>query len=413
MRIAFTRSVDIGQAQPFLSYISKYVQKKGYETKLFYTDGECSSDMFPGEIEKVSADVSSETLVNKILEWKADVVISISLPDDNSLRDACVKEILMEKHQIPMIMHSMEATAIMCNKWETKSFLRNLGYAVTDGFLIHGDLINDRGIRYHSYREFIFNKVQKMGFPIIVKPLWDSMSCGIQIMDTVEELQEYLSTNPPTADVLVEQFIEGELFGIEVLGCDGNYRCQPLVRKCSNSVRNLFPFDHLRFAPFTNESYPIQELEEMVLNIASKLEVSGSIDVELIYKDGIFYIIEINPRISGMTNLSSAVSGQNAFQCLLEMAEGEWESKYGLPKQDRFVAEFPLENMVAATAERMQNRDDVVHVSFNRYHDGRTQYKMMLSAVDAEDCFSKLMGLNEENKIVPHHIIEELRSSMT
>ncbi|TCP69461.1 ATP-grasp domain-containing protein [Baia soyae] len=413
MRIAFTRSVDIGQAQPFLRYISKYVQKNEHQIKLFYTDGECNEEMFPGEMEKVPADVSCETLVEKIVDWKADVVISISLPDDNSLRDACVKEILMEKHQIPMIMHSMEATAIMCNKWETKGFLRNLGYAVTDGFLIHGDLINDRGIRYHSYRDFIFHKVQKMGFPIIVKPLWDSMSCGIQIMDTVEELRDYLTTNPPTADVLVEQFIEGELFGIEVLGCDGNYRCQPLVRKCSNSVRNLFPFDHLRFAPFTHESYPIQELEEMVLNIASKLEVSGSIDVELIYKDGIFYIIEINPRISGMTNLSSAVSGHNAFQCLLEMAEGEWVNKHRLPKQDRFVAEFPLENITPATAERMRNRDDVVYVSFNRYHDGRTQYKMMLSAVDAEDCFFKLMGLNEENKIVPIHIIEELRSSMT
>src|SRR5688500_17488781 len=113
MKIAYIRSVELKQAHPYVADLSEFARERGLALKLFYTDGECTSQLFPGESEKVSPDISVQYLVSAIVDWGAERVFSLSIPDNNSLRDACVRQGLEERHAIPAIMHSVAATHTM------------------------------------------------------------------------------------------------------------------------------------------------------------------------------------------------------------------------------------------------------------------------------------------------------------
>ena len=95
-RIALIRSVDVKQAQPMLFSMSKELSKFA-SLKLFYSDGECGKKDFCGEFEHFENSLSLVELADKVLSWNPDVVISISIPDNNALRDAVLADYLKIK----------------------------------------------------------------------------------------------------------------------------------------------------------------------------------------------------------------------------------------------------------------------------------------------------------------------------
>lgn len=410
MKIAFIRSVDVYQAHPTLSLIEEYCKKQNIEAKLFYTDGQCNANLFPGGYEKICSDISCEQLAKKVADWGADKVISISIPDDNSFRDSCVKKILEDSYGIPMIMHSLDATVAMCNKWDTAQLLRKLEIPVTDSFLLHGDLLNKRGINYKAYITYLQEKVEALGFPIIVKPLWDCMSLGISIYNDIKSFDEWIKTDPPIQDMLIEQYlINGELFSIEVLGQNGIYMCQPLIKKCTGKEIELFPFNHFRFGPYVANDLESQKkinvLKKNLIRVAEELQICGAVEFEIMRSEGEFIIIEINPRISGTTNLSSYISGNNSYVCLLEMALGNWSLK---EYKEKFAAEFPLLQLSQELLNTLKKDKKFVFVNKVVYHDGREQTKAMLKADDIYDCQLIIKELHNQYKIISGLVMEEL-----
>jgi carbamoylphosphate synthase large subunit len=412
LRIAFIRSVDINQANPTLFSTNKYIKENNITAKLFYTDGLCNESLFPGEFEKVSPNTSINELVEKILEWKPDSVISISLPDDNSLRDSIIKEFLEGKHNIPVIAHPLSTTSMLCNKWETNQTLRSLGYEVPNSVLVHGDLINKRGIEYRSYIDSLLCKLNELTFPVVTKPLWDSMSSGVNIFYSINEIRSWLEVSPPSYDIMVEEFIDGQLFGIEVVGMDNRYITQPLIRIYNGDKEKLTPFDHSRYGPEEDLQIFSGELESMLKKIASELRITGSVEFDLIFKNGTFYIIEINPRVSGLTNLSSAISGFNTYELLLSMALGQWNQVSINQEQKEFTVEFPLINMSDELIEILKSRYKIFHVEKVFYHNGKSQYKMLLQGYNKIACIEKMEGINKSFNIIPKYILNELTENL-
>ena len=72
------------------------------------------------------------------------------------------------------------------------------------------------------------------------------MSQGIKILKDMEETRSFLSTL--TVDYIFQEYILGELLGIETITHNENVYFQPLVRKYTGE--NLVPFDHLRYGPY-------------------------------------------------------------------------------------------------------------------------------------------------------------------
>ncbi|MBD8847185.1 ATP-grasp domain-containing protein [Priestia megaterium] len=406
MKIAFIRSVSLQQANPTLRAIKDYAFHDNIELKLFYTDGDCNSELFPGDFEKVSEDIGPEELCEKIIKWEADAVISISLPDNNAHRDSYLKELLEEQFNIPVIMHPVSTTTLLSNKWETNQWLKRNGYKVPKSILVYGDLLSKRTVKYVAYIDFIISKVKKLKKPYFLKPLWDSMSTGVLKINDINELKKYLYDTNINCDFVIEEQVNGGLYGMEVVGNNGNYFCQPLVKKCTGITDSLVPFDHVRFGPFPLNNDEIIQLENKLIKICNELKICGSVEFEFIRNEKEFYIIEINPRVSGMTNLSSAISGLNTYTCLLQMAQGRvCDSE----KNPSFTLELPLENMTVEKFDEISTLTGVHSINHVVYHNGTEQYKMLFQVNNLEEACLKLSDINKHFENIPNYVFEEIK----
>lgn len=405
MRIAFVRSVDLQQANPALNNIKNYALQNDIEMKLFYTDGNCNPQLFPGEFEKVKEDIDAEELARKIIQWGADVAISISLPDNNAHRDSYLKELLETKFNIPVIMHPVKTTTLLSNKWETNQWLKKHGYQVPKSVLVYGDLLSKRTVKYVSYIDFVISQVKDLKGPYYLKPLWDSMSTGVRKFSDISEIKNYIYETSIDYDFVIEEQINGGLYGMEVVGNNGNFFCQPLVKKCTDSTDSLVPFDHVRFGPFPINNKEKLLLETNFIEICKKLEICGSVEFEFIGNDTGFHIIEINPRVSGMTNLSSAISGVNTYVCLLQMAKG---FKMNQKNNEWFTLELPLENMSIDKLKKLTQFKEIYSINHVVYHNGTKQYKMLLQVDNLEDASRYLSEINTKFNIIPSHVFSEI-----
>ncbi|RCW16689.1 hypothetical protein CAC02_07070 [Streptococcus gallolyticus] len=320
-KVAFIRSVDIHQAEPSLSLLLENIKtmKKvnDLKLKLFFSDGIIHDEkIFPGEVCRFSSDASVDKLVLEIVKWSPDYVISISIPDNNSFRDSVLKEKL-KKYGIPMLIHPIDSMFILCNKWNTSLWLKSQGFYVPKSIQVSYEKIaNNIGVDYSEYLNAIYCSLSQMHGPFVVKPLWDSMSCGVQIFDDCSQVVEYIKKYCKQ-DLIIEQHVDGELFSIEVLADENNILVQPLIKKVLLDKKDLMPFNHLRYGNYRLEDNLYFNLKSNLLRIVKKLRLNGNVEFEMIRKDNKFHIIEINPRVSGVTNLSTAISGINTYSWLL------------------------------------------------------------------------------------------------
>jgi len=378
-RIAFLRSIEIQQTDPYLSRLDEAFRTKGIQAKLFYTDGDCGPDDFPGESEKLDPSPSCDDIVRKLLEWRADGVVSISIPDECSLRDAIVKEKLA-RHGIPMVMHGVETTVRLANKWVTKQTVLDHGLNTPPGILVDGDLLNGRNLPVPAYLDFVERKAEELGFPLLSKPLWDCLANGIRYIGSNADLNEYLR-EPYDGNVVLERCLAGELCSVEIVGSQGRYVVQPLIWKGRTGGEPSFLFEQLRFsAPRRIADARFRSVAARLTRLCAELEIDGAIEVEMIYSDGDYHIIEINPRVSGSTTLSIAASGLNTYECLLQILLGAWpqEHSHVTGGRRRFAFQFPIVSPDVDLLHDAERELDLVRAS--SFHiDGKVHANMVIT----------------------------------
>lgn len=152
----------------------------------------------------------------------------------------------------------------------------------------------------------------KCQFPILIKPSERSGSEGVQCIHTREEL-DYIRSQSLEEDWVIEEYLDGPSYSIEVFGFAGEYRVFQVTELEMDRV-----YDCKRVLAPTELDYPLMdEFEELALKIASELSLNGIMDVETILHDGKLKVLEIDARIPSQT--PTAVyhsSGINMVECL-------------------------------------------------------------------------------------------------
>ncbi|MDR6903560.1 ATP-grasp domain-containing protein [Rhizobium miluonense] len=368
-KIALLRSVEVQQAHPYLASIAASFKSSNVSAKLYYTDGDCSEDDFPGAIEKLAPDVTPEAIVDRLLSWGAEGVISLSIPDENTMRDAVVKTKLL-KHGIPTITHPLPTAYLLSNKWETKQAIRRHGLATPDGVLLDGDLLNRRNLPVPAYQDFVRSKCDEIGFPLLTKPLWDCLGNGIRYLTDSTAVEAYLNS-PYNGNVVLEQCVIGQLCSVEIVGRDGNYIIQPLIWKGLTAPELSFPFTQVRHtARIPAAEHDFVPVSDELRTFCIELNIEGVVEVEMIYANNLFYIIEINPRVSGSTTLSIAASHFNTFDALAHMALGKWpEFASTFRGNNSFALQFPyLQSRNASKSNKVKIvRQSDFHINNQKY----------------------------------------------
>lgn len=182
-------------------------------------------------------------------------------------------------------------------------------YAVSSSKLESDKLFNQMGLpRPSSWPD--------CSFPVIAKPSKGSGSRGLKIFYDAGSLKRYFSQSFPPQRWVLQEYLEGSLHSLEIMGMPGNYRAL--------QVTDLFvdtKHDCQRVvAPTKLSAQRVVELETLSLQIADALNLHGIMDVEVLLHQGRFKILEIDARLPSQTPTAVYWStGQNIVQLLAQL----------------------------------------------------------------------------------------------
>lgn len=170
-------------------------------------------------------------------------------------------------------------------------------------------------------------------FPVLAKPSKSSGSKGLKFFHDVGSLKHHFSQSFPPQGWVLQEYLEGSLHSLEIMGISGSYR--------TLQVTDLFvdrDYDCKRVvAPTKLPAKLTMELERLGLQIANALNLHGIMDLEVLLHQGGLKILEIDARIPSQTPTAVYWStGQNMVHMLADLF------------MDRFVQTCPGTGVVQA-----------------------------------------------------------------
>ena len=162
-------------------------------------------------------------------------------------------------------------------------------------------------------------------FPIVVKPDGASGSTGVVVVENQIELD--LALQKISGEVVIQQYLEGPSFSIEIIGCPGNYVTLQVTDLYMDREYDCSGVS----APTLLDSGKTIELHDQVLAIAEAISLHGIMDLEVILHDGKLKILEIDARFPSQTPITVYHStGMNMVNMLVRLfTEGFVEKRPG------------------------------------------------------------------------------------
>ncbi len=306
------RSLDITQASPFLQMAWQKIKRTHPHSLLFLKDQPAMATLPPDGVMESDVDLNAHAVkaVKRVISW--------SIPNERTIEDATLLK------SVEAIPGPLKAVYKLSDKRATKTLFEQFAlptpaWEILDREFTHGALLKD-----NFGGKLECDLVSHMSFPLIAKPLWDCMGHGIEIVHDERALVQTLCANAHR-NILIESFIDGALGCVEIIGTPGNYVFQPAcyTGQSIHGVRSNF--DTIRVShPDFFKTQLNEDIQSRLCNLLSHVSFSGACCVDFIVKGEDIYFLEINPRISGISCLSSAASGINSFEALYLIASGEW-----------------------------------------------------------------------------------------
>lgn len=261
----------------------------------------------------LSEDADALKVSDAIEKEKPDLAVPVTYWESPfdwlSLKDSLVCAEL-EKRGITTAGHS-EKTAYICfDKDSTKDFLRENSFNCAESVHVHHELYwaerNRREISYNIYKESLLHKIRKLALPLVVKNTTGLSSYGMDVCKTADEAIKILNSKKTNGDRLVEEFLEGPSFGIEIYGSNNKYAMSSPFINSVNQFGLTSPKQNVKLGPVFNNKFRIYDLYRDMERLATLLKLNGICQVDLIFHKENWYIVEINSRISGMTETAAA-----------------------------------------------------------------------------------------------------------
>ena len=264
-----------------------------------------------------------DIFAQKIMSFNPDFAISMSFwvnPFDwLPVQDSLIAEKL-ESNGINVICHPAELNYNFFDKNKTKQLLEKNGFLTPKGIYVNHDMYfcagNRKEIKKNVYKDYILNQIKKLHFPLIVKDPFGLSSYGMQVLNTYGEVCNYLNSKKNNSDRIIEEMISGNQFGIEFLCCNSSSNSQTIAKEKLISIFPPFMFSvnkygitspkqSIKIGPIKENSkkndFCVKELNDFITKLAQTFDFNGIAQVDLVLHEKKWYIIEINPRLSGMT----------------------------------------------------------------------------------------------------------------
>ncbi|MFY9140631.1 MAG: 3-methylornithine--L-lysine ligase PylC [Thermacetogeniaceae bacterium] len=163
-------------------------------------------------------------------------------------------------------------------------------------------------------------------FPVIAKPSDMSGSMGVKKILNERDLALFFdSEDYKHNDYLIQEFLEGDSYSIEVVGCPGSY-----VPLQVTDLEMDAGYDCKRvLAPTKLTQDQILQFQNLSLRISELLQLTGIMDVEAINHNGVLKVLEIDARLPSQT--PTAVYRSTGINMLVMLYDLYTEGQMSLP----------------------------------------------------------------------------------
>ena len=333
------------------------VTTKGYAAHLVDYD-ENKQEIAPEGVNLILLDPTSDTdaYVEAIRKQAPSIAIAASFfggqVDWETLKDALIAEELRQVG-IRAVSNSLFAAETFFDKWNTHGVLTEKGFPVAKAThipAVYQKLAKDNPALFSNvYLDLAFHRIRQMQFPVIVKSAGASGSSGIFVASDFEKAKENILSRDDSADLIVEEMLKGEQFGTEIHGTKGNYTILPPFKFKLRDDGMIETLEKIKYGPITDEKYRIEELRSMLRRLAEEMGIEGCAQVDLAFDGNRWAIIEVNPRLSGMSSASAALESRYALEVCIESC---------LDKKINYDAPLILEKCISFVT-RVKSLDDL------------------------------------------------------
>lgn len=275
----------------------------------------------------VPQEYNEKQFAEKVAETNPDLAIAASFyvaPYDwLPINDALVSEILNSKG-IKTLCNPQEASLLCFDKNQTQFILEKVGLNVPKTIFVHHQLYfcagNRKEVNSNVYAQSVRSRLKKMTYPVIIKDTVGLSSYGMEVCNTFEEADNFLKSKRNNSDRIIQELIHGIQAGCEIHGVPGNYNVLPPFIFSVNKYGITSPKQSVKLGPLTKNSainFHLEELENQLTFLAEELKLEGISQVDLVFSNDKWYVIEINPRLSGQSTTYAESAGLPVTEMLL------------------------------------------------------------------------------------------------
>lgn len=135
------------------------------------------------------------------------------------------------------------------------------------------------------------------GFPLVAKPEGGSGSMGVRVFNDKEELHEAFGSALPPPGWVLQEFVSGPSYSLEVAGVPGDYQTGTVTGLEMDEAHDCRRVN----APTMLTREQTSQLETIAVKIAEAIALLGLMDVEVILHDKEFKVLEIDARLPSQT----------------------------------------------------------------------------------------------------------------
>ena len=360
--------------------------------------------------------ISVQDFSNKIIEFNPDVAIPISFwvnPFDwLSIKDSMIADCL-KTNGIKTFCNSTLTSQICFDKNSTYQKMQELisnnkieNLKTPKSVYVHHELFwaerNRNELKENVYKEFIFSQIRNLNYPVIIKDNFGVSSYGMEVATSYNQVVSFLNSKRNNSDRIIQEYIDGLHFGTEIFSTsvfhnstENNFSekkhfvLSPFIFS-TNKYGITSPKQSVKLGPINDEKFYISKLKKSLVQLASEFNFSGITQVDLILKNDQWYLIEINPRVSGMSKTYSVTLEKTLLEIFMELfffdknAENDFERIF---EKNNFAINFKIPLLEKNKFDELSKNPNVKYLN---------QMENLIAKQDREKGFSQVV-LNSKN----------------
>lgn len=275
------------------TYLLKYFKEQlGEDGKIIGADMQLSAPaLSAADIKEQVPTVYAENYINCVLDiCKRNNVDAIICLNDLELPILAANTEKFKAIGVLPIVSGQDVIDICFDKYLTAKFVERLGLKTPKTFIN----LDEAKTALSS---------GELNFPLVLKPRWGSGSIGIEFVNDMDELNEVyamllkkvkksiLATASHGDEyILIQQKIDGQEYGMDVMNdFNGNNRGVSVKKKLAMRAGE------------TDKAQTVDNAEIRAIGrkLGENLKHIGNLDVDVFEKNGIYYVLELNPRFGG------------------------------------------------------------------------------------------------------------------